>query len=84
MNTTVKFFFSLPIGPNKIVQQENNNILGDILVSLFSCFLIRSQNTLAPLRQLQLPSAGAGFISKILLWPDIAWHTMRMKKYLRK
>ena len=30
----VKFCFSLLIGPNRIVEQENNNIL----VSLFSCF----------------------------------------------
>ena len=34
----VMFCFSLPIGPNKIVPQENNNILGEILVS-FPCFL---------------------------------------------
>jgi len=32
----VKFCFSPPIGPNKIVQQENNNILDEILVSLFN------------------------------------------------
>ena len=31
--------FTLPIGPNEIVQQENNNILDEILVSLFSCFV---------------------------------------------
>ena len=35
----VKFCFSLPNGPNKIVTQENNNILGETLVSLFSCFV---------------------------------------------
>ena len=35
----VKFCFSLSIGSNKIVQQENNNILGGILVSVFSCFI---------------------------------------------
>ena len=28
----------LPISRNKIVHQENNNILGEIIVSLFSCF----------------------------------------------
>ena len=34
----VKFCFYIPIDPNKIVQQENNNILDEILVSLFNCF----------------------------------------------
>ena len=34
----VKYCFSFPIGPNKIVQQKNNNILDEILVSLFYCF----------------------------------------------
>ena len=35
----VQFCFYLPIaGPNKIVQQENNNIRDEILVSLFDCF----------------------------------------------
>ena len=34
----VEFCFYLPIGPNKIVQQENNNILDEIFVSLFDCF----------------------------------------------
>ena len=42
-NTTnrkeVKFCFCLPIGPNKIVQQENNDIFGEILGSLSSVFL---------------------------------------------
>ena len=33
------FCFSLPIGPNKIVHQENNNIRREFLVSLFSCFV---------------------------------------------
>ena len=32
-----QFYFSLTIGPNEVVQQENINILGEILVSLFSC-----------------------------------------------
>ena len=31
--------FVSPIDPNKIVQQENNDILDEILVSLFNCFL---------------------------------------------
>ena len=35
----VKFVFSLLLGPNKIVQQQNNNILGEILV--FFVFLFR-------------------------------------------
>jgi len=30
--------YLLPIGPNKTVQQENNNIFDKILVSLFDCF----------------------------------------------
>ena len=30
---TTKFCFSLPIGRNKIVHQENNNILGENIVS---------------------------------------------------
>ena len=34
-----KFCFSLPVGRNKIVHQENNNILGENIVSLFSCFV---------------------------------------------
>ena len=34
-----RFRSSLPIGPKKIVQQENNNIHGEILVLLFCCFL---------------------------------------------
>ena len=34
-----KVLFSLPIGSDKIVQQEKNNILGGILVSVFSCFV---------------------------------------------
>ena len=34
---TEQFCFSLTIGPNEVVQQESNNILGEILVSLFSC-----------------------------------------------
>ena len=33
----VKFSFSLPIGPNKIVQKEISNILDEILVH---CFLV--------------------------------------------
>ena len=33
-----KFYFSLHIGQNKIVKKENNNFLGEILVSSFSCF----------------------------------------------
>ena len=35
----VKFCFSPPIGWNKIDHQENKNILGEILVSLFSSFV---------------------------------------------
>ena len=31
----VKFCFSPPSGPSKIVQQENINILGEILVLMF-------------------------------------------------
>ena len=34
----VEFYFYLPIGPDKIVQRENNTILVEILVSLFDCF----------------------------------------------
>ena len=34
----VKFCFFLPIGPDEIGHQENNNILGVIFVSFFSCF----------------------------------------------
>ena len=34
-----KFWYSLPVGRNKIVHQENNNILGEIIASLFSCFV---------------------------------------------
>ena len=34
----VKLCFSPPIGPNKIVQQENKNILDEIVVSLFNSF----------------------------------------------
>ena len=30
-----KFWFFLPIGRNEIVHQENNNILGEIILSLF-------------------------------------------------
>ena len=37
-NKQAKYCFPLPIGPNKIVQQENNYILDEILVSLFDCF----------------------------------------------
>ena len=35
----IKCCFSLSIGPNQIVQQENNNILGEVLVSLFPGFV---------------------------------------------
>ena len=35
----LKFCFSLSIGWNKIVHQENNSVLVEILVSLFSCFV---------------------------------------------
>ena len=31
-----EFCFFLPIGPNKIVQHEKNNILDEIIVPLFS------------------------------------------------
>ena len=34
----VEFCFSPPIGPNKIVQQENKITLDEIVVSLFNCF----------------------------------------------
>ena len=35
--------YLLLISPNKIFQQENNNILDEILFSLFGWFKIRSQ-----------------------------------------
>ena len=33
-----KILYMLPIGENKIVHQENKNILDNILVSLVFCF----------------------------------------------
>jgi len=32
-------FYFLPNGRNKIIRQENKNILNEIIVSLFSCFV---------------------------------------------
>ena len=40
----VKFCCYPPIGPNKIVKQENHNNLGEIFASFFSGFKNRSQN----------------------------------------
>ena len=40
ISTNKKFYFCFSIGQNKIVQQENNNILDKILVSLFYCLEI--------------------------------------------